>query len=65
MELDLNDYNWGATRHIMTEYEILSNIIERDQLEQVGKERHLISLFERGKRHGLSQIELFELAKYL
>ena len=49
----------------MSEYEVLSNFAERDQLEQVGVEPHLLSMFERGKKYGLSQVELFELSKHL
>jgi len=49
----------------MSEYEIISNIAERDQLDQVGYEAHVRSMLERGKKYGLSQVELFELSKLL
>jgi hypothetical protein len=65
LEFDQQAYDWKGVRLVMHEYDVLSNIVERDQLEEVGQTRHLRSLFEKGQRQGLSQVELFELGKYL
>jgi hypothetical protein len=49
----------------MSEYEILSNIAERDHLDQICYDPHVRTMLERGKNYGLSQIELFELSKLM
>jgi hypothetical protein len=51
------------TRKFLTEYYVLANFIEHDRLEQFGLTPHLQKLYERGRKRGLTQIELLELVK--
>lgn len=50
-------------RKFLTEYYVLANKIEYDRLEQSGLGPHLQKLYERGRKKGLTQIELLELGK--
>jgi hypothetical protein len=50
-------------RKFLTEYYVLANKIEHDRLEQFGLNPHLQKLYERGRKRGLTQIELLELVK--